>query len=149
MKSLTEKPAWIYDQDYGWLNENHARLAEVLFDWDEHLRLLFIPEKARHAEDVKPYAIAYYHTPTQERPSYFVCQLTEAEVCDPARVLAMLFDMRDQDVNKVLDNAEAARKIIQAKKQEEEMEQQRDMAISMLRSPLHTYKADSGRKYRF
>lgn len=148
MTTNLEKPAWVYDETYGFLNENARRLAEILNDWDPHLRLLFIPERGRHAEDIKPYAIAYFSSVVQERPDYFIEQYTETEIQDPAAILGRLWNMRESDPNVVLDNMEKARKALQLKKDVEAAEERMDMARSMIRSPFHTYRFN-GKKLRF
>lgn len=140
MTTNLEKPAWVYDETYGFLNENARRLAEVLADWDPRLRLLFIPERGRHAEDIKPYAIAFFTSPFQERPDYFIEMYTETEIQDPSTILARLWNMRENDPNTVLDNMEKARKTIELKKQLEAAEEREDRAKSMIRSPFHTYR---------
>lgn len=142
---------WIHDDTYGWINENHQRLAEVLSDWDDHLRLMFIPDSQRVGTDLKPYAVGWFDSPIQPVPTYIICYLTQIEVSNPEGVLAMLFDMRDKtmngDLNKHLDNLEAAHQIMQQKNRAEELAEKADLARSMWKSPLHTYRMGKGKKY--
>jgi hypothetical protein len=142
-----EKPAWVFDETYGFLNENARRLAEVLADFDEHLRLTFIPERQRQAGDVKPYAIAYFHSPAQFEPSYFIMHMTETEINDPGKVLGQLFNMRNENIVTRLERAEAAENLIRMKKEIEAAEERKDVVKSMASTRKHRYKAKSGRVY--
>lgn len=119
------------------VSREHQRIAEIIQDYDPDLYLVFIPPADRNHDDPteKPWAVV--HMPGGKAP-YFVFY---ADECDE-RILERLW-RNDQNVNNPLSELEAkeaAQQAIKYKKEMEQLEMQADIAKSMIRSPLHTYR---------
>lgn len=126
------------------VSQEHLRIAEIIKDYDPRLRLVFIPPSQRNSDDPneKPFAVADF--PDDKEP-YIVFF---ADECDE-RIIERLFqnDLQKHDVVGRVNAADAAREAIKLKKEVEQQEELEDMARSMWRSPLHTYK-HNGKKLR-
>lgn len=135
----------ILDQETGqWVNQKHQWVAEIINDYDPHLRLLWIPEGLRTAGDIYPYAIGFYDNEFSE--PHIVCYVMEDELNE--KILAKLFSMRNAaaDPNKLIDTMDAAKKILKAKADMERHAELHDKARSLWKTPLHTYRMD-GKKF--
>jgi hypothetical protein len=125
------------------VNTKHQQLAEVLQDYNPELALMWVPPKDREAADDtdrKPYAILHTRLDGNQ---YIVMYLSEIEMENTQNVLARIFaaDMSKHDNQlAIIEAAEAARNLLAAKADMDLREEQADMARSMLKSPLHTYK---------
>lgn len=129
----------IYDPDAGeWVNENYQHIAEVINDWDPRLRLMWIPEQQRTPEDKYPYAIGFFES--ELAAPYIVMHVAEDELDE--RLIAKLFDMRDaaKDPHTRLKNLEDAKAILEAKQRVEEQAELHDMARTLWKSPLHSFR---------
>ncbi len=130
----------IWNEEVGaFLSEDHRRFAEIINDYEPTLFLVFIPPAKRDPEDKHPYAIV--HMP-EGQEAYPVMILSETEMENPQAILARLFlnDREKGDPAANLAAMEIAAKAMRLHKQAEEEEAQRDLAASVLRSPLHTYR---------
>jgi hypothetical protein len=116
------------------ISAEHQRIAEIINDYDSDLYLLFIPPAKREPGD-KPYAIM--HQPPGKAP--YIAMYSDT--CDE-RLLARLFenDARRHDILSRLEAEELAQKLTEAKRRQDEADAKADIAKSMWRSPLHTYK---------
>lgn len=112
----------------------HSRIAEIINDYNPDLYLLFIPPARREAGD-KPYAVM--HQPEGKAP-YIVAYYDD---CDE-RILEHIFmnDTTRHDIMARLEAQELAQQLVEAKRRQEIAEANADMAKSMWRSPLHTYR---------
>lgn len=123
-------------EDGSFVSETHARIAEIIAEYDPTLSLAWIPPANREPGD-KPFAVV--HRPVG-LPEYVVCY---ADTCDE-RLLARVFSM-DNARSDVLSDMEASNAAVEAlrlKKQMEEMEEAADLSKSILTSKKHTYKHD-------
>ena len=127
-------------EDGHFINEDHARLSEVINDYDPNMRLAWIPPEHRTVYDLHPYAIIQTH-PTNGKES-FVFYISELEMKRPDLVLARLF-RGDTQKNDVLANLEAddrAARVLALKANMEKAEERQDFIASVVKSPLHSYK---------
>lgn len=116
------------------VSEKHARIAEIIHDYDPTLELAWVPPERREPGD-KPFAVV--HSPMDSAP-YVVCY---ADDCDE-RLLARVFSM-DSAKHDIWSEMEAQNQAVEAlklKKQMEEMEESHEIAASILRSPKSVYK---------
>lgn len=118
--------AVILDPGSGYaLSAEHQRVAEVINEYDPHLELIWIPPDERAESDRQPFAVR--HNPPG-RESYIVFRLAENEV--DYRVLVRLFtgDNSRQDVLTTIEAGEAARRLLDMKKQMDEQEEAKEIA---------------------
>ena len=122
------------------LSVKHQRLAQVINDLDSNLRLAYIPEGQRSAFDSHPYAVM--HTPDNGAAPYVAMSMAENEM--DHRIIAKLIK-RDTHKGAVLDEMEAqeaALRLVNANEALEELEEKRDLAVSVLKSNKHVYRHD-------
>lgn len=117
------------------VSQEHQRIAEIVNDYDPNLYLLFIPA-GRRAEGDKPYAIM--DNGGDDKAPYIVAYFDH---CD-SRILEHLFmnDVRRHDQMARVEAAELAQQITEAKRRQDEEDAKADIARSMWKSPLHTYR---------
>lgn len=116
------------------LSVKHERIAEIIQDLDPDLELVFIPTEARSAFDKHPFGVRH------KRGNYMVFTMAENEVDE--RVIAKLIqgDTRRGNFLGELEAQEAALRLVQYKERMEELEEKREFAHSVLKSPKSTYK---------
>lgn len=128
----------ILDPETGYfISEAHQRIAEIIKDYEPTLELVWIPPSKRNFNDTYPFAVV--HRPVG-KPEYVVRKLKENEVDN--RLLAWIFANDQERSNPIvmMDKLDQANEIIKAKRHEEELAEQRDVALSILKSPLSVYK---------
>lgn len=116
----------------------HERLAQIINDLDDSLRLAFIPEGQRSVFDKHQYAVI--HTPRNGAEPYVAMTIPDEEM--DHRVVAKLIK-RDTHRGAVLDEMEAqeaALRLVNANDALEEAEEKRDLAEHVIKSPLNTYR---------
>lgn len=120
-----------------WVNENFARIAEVIKDYDSEMELAWIPPENRTAFDKNPYAVV--HKPAAGR-QYVVFYLSEEELDE--RVLARLFngDLKNNDPLARLEAEDKARKLLSLKEQMEKADERQDFIKSVVGSHKHSFK---------
>lgn len=132
-------------EDGTFVSEKHARIAEIVREYDPNLRLAFVPE----------------HKRTPGEPSFAVIENREgrdyiafyADECDE-RIIARIFenDSAKHDVQGRMEAHNDAIKVYQAKVAQEEMLEAHEKARAILKSPKSTYtmRDERGelRKYR-
>lgn len=127
-----------YDEASGhWVSAEFQRIAQVIHDFDPDLSLAWIPPEMRQANEVQAFAIICAPV---GREQYIVRLLGEEELNE--NLIAWLFTHNSNNVN-VLDAVEAkdaARKALEMQRELDEREEMLDIAKSMLKSPLHTYR---------
>jgi hypothetical protein len=145
--ALTNDPQ-VWNSNHGqFINENHRRFAEVLADFKPTYSLVFIPEVDRTSpeEHSKPFAIL---DSPDGVPPYIVRYLTPKEMDAPEKILSWLF-MGDtvrhgaDNVFKRIQAEEDAKKLMEMKNREDELEDMAEFAEFMLsggNNKLHTYK---------
>lgn len=120
------------------IDENHARIAEIIKDYDSELELAWIPPDKRLPGD-SPFAVI--HRP-MGKPEYIAFY---ADVCDE-RIIERIFigDVKRHGgtILNEIDAKNAAVKAVQMKKQMDELDAQADKAQHVLKSPLHKYRME-------
>lgn len=138
----------IIHAEHGFVTADQARVSQILADYNPDLVILHIPPALQTtAEDREmPFCIVHVHA----KGEAVIPGLGRADVVMHVRpdemdhrVLEEVFkrDMKN-DPMKHMVAANQAQAVWEAKQREEEMAQQRDIALSILKSPLHTYKHD-------
>jgi hypothetical protein len=147
--SLTNDPK-VWNSEHGeFINENHRRFAEILSDFKPTYSLVYIPEADRVSADdhAKPFAIL---DSPDGVPSYIVRYLTPQEMDTPEKIIAWLF-MGDtvrhgaENVFKRIQAEEDAKKLMEMKNREDELEDMAEFAEFLLEggnNHLHTFKHD-------
>jgi hypothetical protein len=137
-----------YDEGSGrFINETHRRIGEVIAEYDPELRLVWIDPQDRVDADDKPFAIVHFHPDGQTQ---FISFWREDQVDE--RLIEHLFenDFRKHHPKEIFDRMEARRdaeKLLEEKRIQEKYDEKLDMFLSLIKSPLHTFKHDS-RKWR-
>lgn len=127
---------YVPSEDGGFISEKHARISEIINDYDPNLELAWVPPDKRQPGD-KPFAVIC-RPPMQ--PAYVVFY---SDDCDE-RLLGRLFSM-DSNNGNVLDAIEsnnAALELIKFKKDMDEREEKLELSKAILRSPLSKYTAN-------
>lgn len=135
----------VLDPDSGhFVNAKHQRLAELIMDFDPTLRLLWIPPENRDAGDTKPYAVGQVCFDRTE--PYIIFYIAEDEL--DHRVIAGLSEARRMAEGRIgsladrLDDQERAKKLLAAKEQVDLVEEARDKANFLWKTPKHTVRMD-------
>lgn len=150
METTLNRSSQVYNSDLGeFISEKHAHLAQVLQDYKPTLSLVYIPKKDRDETDTKPWAIL--DSPAN-MPAHIIRYLTDAEMEDPAAVLAWIFEgdltkHRPDDVFAKLEAKRAAEELLNLKKREDELADQLDLIEFAARTNKNTWK-HNGRTYR-
>ena len=120
--------------DGQFVSEKHARIAELISEYDPILSLAWIPPNRRDPRD-PPFAIVARPVGGQE---YVVCY---AEECDE-RLLARLYGMDEKNgsVMNTVDANNKAMRDLQQKKAQDELADQMEFTQSVLKSKKHTYR---------
>lgn len=121
-------------EDGSFVSETHARIAEILQDYDPTIHLAWIPPANRSPGDM-PFAVVK----TEENGRrYVICY---SDTCDE-RLLARVWSMDSSkhDIGAMLDANRAAYEALQLKKEQDRLDEANEMAASILKSPLHTYR---------
>jgi hypothetical protein len=126
--------------DGSFISEKHARISELISEYDADLSLAWIPPARREPGD-KPFAVV---CSPLGRPPYVVCY---ADDCDE-RLLARVYSMDGAkgNVGESIDANNKAVRDLQKKKYEDAMADQYEFAQSVLKSPKSVYK-HNGVKY--
>jgi hypothetical protein len=127
-------------EDDRWVDENFARLAEVINSYDHNLKLMWIPPDRRDILDKKPYAVI------DVRTNSYVMYATELDT--PVDILSRLY-AADNVKGNVLSKLEAHNKAIEAmetQKRIEHLEELREYALFLLSSKKNYLRAN-GKKF--
>lgn len=147
--TLTNDPK-VWNSDHGqFINENHRRFAEILSDFKPTYSLVFIPEVDRTSPEdhAKPFAIL---DSPDGMPAYVVRYLSVQEMETPEKILTWLFlgdTVRHgaENVFKRIQAEEDAKKLMEMKNREDELEDMAEFAKFMFdggNRGLHTFKHD-------
>jgi hypothetical protein len=122
--------------DGRWVSEAHARIAEIIQDYDDTLELAWIPPDKRVDPRDPPFAVIC--RPRNNKPPYIVFK---SDTCDES-LLARLFasDNKDGNVLRNIEAQEAAREAVRLKKLMDEEEFRKDFVASIAKSHLNSYK---------
>lgn len=137
------KQARVFDPHSGeWIHEKFQHIAEIINDLNPNLFLVWIPESMRTDTDLTPYGVMHRQPDGSE---YIFMYIKENELDE--RVIAQIMESRSDNLLQKLEHMENAKKLVELKEQAERMEDVHDRALSMWRSPLHTYRYN-GKKLR-
>lgn len=108
------------------------RIAAIIKDYDENLELAWVPPEKREANEEFPFAVLY-HNPNTGRTEVALT-LRETEI--DHRVLARLFsnDNHKANVLDAIENEEAARRLVDLKRQQDEAEEKQELAEWMVKA---------------
>lgn len=139
--------AHIYDSETGYfVSQKHQDIAEIIHDWNPQVHLVWIPpDKRTEKEDREfPFAVIHHQNDGQQ---YVIFKIRENELDE--RVLARLWasDNSKNNILSEIEAQEAARNAVKLKRQMEEMEEAKELAASIAKSPLSRYK-HNGITYR-
>jgi hypothetical protein len=127
------------------VSEKHARIAEIIQDYNPNLELKYLPAAVRTIADLgKEFCVI--HRDPETFAEYVVMYVAEDDL--DHRVIATLFDMDSSrtDIEARLTNLETAAELVRMKEKMDIEEERRDKITSILKSPLHTYTTEHGRK---
>jgi len=126
--------AYVASESGDFISQRHARIAEIIRDYDSTLEVQWIPPRALQPSD-KMFRIIC--NPAVGK-SYVVLHADDLD----ERVLTEIFnaDNKNDDVLVRLDAHNTAVKAIELKKKMEEAEARQDLIAHIWKSPLHTYK---------
>jgi hypothetical protein len=122
----------VFDPETGYaLSREHQRIAEIIKDYDQSLELAWIPPDNRVGEEF-PFAIL--HRTEGGVVDYVVMKLREREV--DHRILTRLWenDTTKNDVLGAIERDEAARKLVQMKKEMDDAEEAQELATWALKA---------------
>jgi hypothetical protein len=150
---LGQSPS-VYNSELGeFVSDDHVRLAQVLKDLKPTYSLVYIPVKNRTTpeEKLKPWAIM---DKPDNLPEYAVRFLSDEDMKTPHKIIAWLFDgdvVRHgaDNVLKRIEAEENAKKLMQLKRQEDELEDRIEYGAFLIsggRNKLHTVK-HNGKKF--
>ncbi len=137
--------AHILEPDGNSLSVKHQRIAEIINDLDETLRLAWIPPDQRSSFDKHPFAIC--HFPANGQEPYVVMTFAEDEVDERLIAKIIMKDTRQGFTIDKLDAEYRAHLLMQAKNRMEEAEERAEFAETVWKSPLHTFR-HNGAEYR-
>lgn len=123
--------------DGTFVNEKTARISELITEYDHRLELRKIRPDRMQPGDAE-FAVIEKSDDGRE----YVAFLIENESFVDERLLARIY-LADNKYQNVGDEAEAHNRAVRAlwkKEQQEKLDEANDLAFSMLRSPLHTYR---------
>lgn len=150
METTLGKSSVVWNSDLNeFISEVHSHLAQVLNDYKPTLSLVYIPKKDRDETDSKPWAIL--DSPAN-LPPHIIRYMTDAEMQNPAEVLAWIFEgdldkHRPDDVFARMEAKRAAEELMNLKKQEEELADHYDLIEFAARTNKNTWK-HNGKTYR-
>lgn len=121
------------------VSEKHARIAEIINEYDPTLELAWIPPDKRQPGDA-PFAVI--HRPLGQ-PEYVVCYSEDVDENLLARVFSM--DATKHDVWAQVNASQAAAEALKLKRQLEEMEEANDLTKSIIKSHKNVYRHDGVR----
>jgi hypothetical protein len=125
--------AVVFDPQTGHaLSVDHQRIAEIIHDYDPSLELAWIPPSERNANDDFPFAVL--HRTPGGVVDYIVFKLRESEVNHTVLTRLWENDTTKNDVLGIIERDEAARNLVEMKKQMDEAEEARELATWALKA---------------
>ena len=137
---------YVADEASGtFVSEKHKTVATIINDYNPGLNLVWIPPAARTIEDAG-HEFAIIHTNPTTGYQYVVMYAGADEVDE--RLLTRLWenDMTRHDVLSKLELMDMAAALIKQKSEEEAAAERQDIIATVVKSPLHTFKMENGRK---
>lgn len=127
-------------EDGHWINENHARIAELINEYDPTLDLVWIPPEHRvKNSNEAPYAVR--HTPSDKNKAPYIIFFINEDELDQ-RVLARLYrgDLNKNDVGGMIEAEEKAYWNLKNKILKERAEERQDIIATIVGSNKHSFK---------
>lgn len=127
------------------ISADHRRIAEIINDYNQYMQLIWIPPEQRELNEEFPFAIL--HSPPGLAP-YIVRKVRESEMNHTLISWLAMNDLsknRPADIFARIEADEAARKLLEFKRQEEAKAEKLDLAKSII-GGKNFYKHD-GKKY--
>lgn len=122
----------------GFVDENQARIAEIIKDYDPELELAWIPPDKRKPGD-QPFAVIHRPMGKEAYVAFYM------DTCDE-RIIERIFigDVKRHGgtILNEIDAKNAAVKAVQMKKQMDELDAASDEAAHVLKSPLSKYRSN-------
>lgn len=125
-------------EDGHWINENHARIAELINEYDPTMELLWIPPEYRvKNSNEAPYAVR--HNPPDKEP-YIMFYIKEDEL--DHRVLARIYrgDTTKNDVQAMIESSDKAWNNLRTKIALEKAAERQDFIKTVVGSNKHQFK---------
>jgi hypothetical protein len=152
MTQFQTEPRIYSSETHDFVSQKHMQFAQILSEYDDTLSLEYVPSMDRDETDTKPFRIR--QTPRGDQPPYIVRYLTEAEMDNPAEVLAWIWegDLKKHRPVSILERMEAKEmfdRVLQMKAQDDEREQAIDEMMFLAtggRDKKHTVK-HNGKKF--
>lgn len=124
------------------LSDKHRHIAEILKDYNPDLSLVWIPNDKRTAADAgKEFAVMH----RRAGKDYVVFYIDKNQLDERVLHRVIESDMSRNDILSRLQVQETVAEMMRLKQQEEISAERRDKVATILRSPLHTFRAESGR----
>jgi hypothetical protein len=124
--------------DGHFVSEKHARISEIIQDFNPYLQLVWIPPENRTDDNPEPpYAIM---DTTPGKQPYVIFTIKEDELDE--RVLARLFqaDLSQHDVLARLEATERAAEVVRLKERMDKAEEHKDFVKSVVGSGKHSFR---------
>lgn len=125
----------------GTLAQTHERVAALLKEYNPELELQYVPKAERTAFDAKPFRVVH----NSPNGAYVIGYFAEKDVNHNLIAYIWKHDRRNADILTELEIEENARQALLMREQLDKMEEAQDVAKTILRSPLHTFR-HKGRK---
>jgi hypothetical protein len=151
METHLGQSATVWNPELGcFISSSHQRVAELINEYNPYFSLVFIPPANRDATDTKPYAIL---DSSPARPPYVMRYLSLAEMENPAEIIEWIFNgdqskHRPVDIFQKMLNREAAEKLLELKKREEEYADAHEFAEFAFGSRSKNTWKHNGQTYR-
>jgi hypothetical protein len=129
--------AYVPTETGHFVNEDFARIAEIIKDYDHEMELAWIPPDKRRPTDIEPYAVI--HRPLGGK-EYVMFYIREDELDE--RVLARIFngDLKQTNVIQRLEAYDHAVQVLDLKKKMEQAEARQDFIKSVVGSHKHSFR---------
>jgi hypothetical protein len=127
-----------YDGKSGeYINQDHARIARIVNDYDPLLFLCWVPPHQRDPGNTQTYALIHQKPGQKEQ---IVKTFSDDEIDE--RVLAWVFraDTHRVDILSEVDAMNAAAELVRTKEWEDTRAEMKDFLVSVLKTPRHTYR---------
>jgi hypothetical protein len=125
-------------QDGHFISEKHARISEIIQDFNPELRLAWIPPENRVDQELTP-PFAVIHEP-RDRVPYIVFTIKEDELDERVLQKLILGDLNKVDVLAELEAGEKAYQLMNLKEKMEKAEDRQDFIKTVVGSNKHSFR---------
>jgi hypothetical protein len=153
MTTFHTEPRIYSSETHDFVSQKHMQFAQILSEYDDTLSLEYVPSMDRDETDTKPFRIR--QTPRGNQAPYIVRYLTEAEMNNPAEILAWIWegDLKKHRPVSVLERMEAREnfeRVLQMKAEDDEREAALDLMTNLVsggKDHKHYYR-HNGKTFR-